>query len=223
MIQICTFYRLLKLLAGRSPLDTLHGIGALETKLCFYSLDTEDADAEIVPATIPRHPSRVNDTASADRWNFDVLEAEAEQKLRDIVEEITVECAALEYQANWASPTWTRILILSSGMMPLLTRTAFDVMSKAALLLSFGIELCHCQLKHRYPQPHSRSTYRLLHSAWPRMCFLRRWPVIVTIKISLVMLLSLRPFVSKHPPPTISYTNGDSNCSPGYFPLSHSI
>ena len=62
------------------------------TRLCFYSLDTTDVAANIVPLNIPRHPTRVNDTAPAERWDCDVLDAVGEARLRAVVEEIKEAC-----------------------------------------------------------------------------------------------------------------------------------
>ena len=65
------------------------------TRLCFYSINTTTQDAEIVPLLIPRHPTRVSDVAPIERWSYDVLEADGEAKLREVVEEIKRECATL--------------------------------------------------------------------------------------------------------------------------------
>ena len=64
-------------------------------KLCFYTLDTRDENAITVPAPIRRHPDRVNDTAPAIRWAYDILEPAGEQRFREMVEGIKVQCAAL--------------------------------------------------------------------------------------------------------------------------------
>ncbi|KAK0466272.1 uncharacterized protein EV420DRAFT_1510834 [Desarmillaria tabescens] len=77
------------------PISTLHAVSAIGTRLCFYQLDTADEEAEIKPLAIPRHPTRVNDTAPEKRWNCDVLDAEGEKRFRSIVEEIKEECAKL--------------------------------------------------------------------------------------------------------------------------------
>ncbi|KIJ47999.1 hypothetical protein M422DRAFT_163242 [Sphaerobolus stellatus SS14] len=66
--------RMTDLVGKNLPLETLYAVSALGTKLCFYSLDTTDNNAEIVPAAIPRRPTRMNDTATEDRWDYDILE-----------------------------------------------------------------------------------------------------------------------------------------------------
>jgi hypothetical protein len=83
--------------AGTCPLETLYGISALGTKLCFYSLDTSD-DAVIVPAPIARHPLIINDTAPANRWDCDILEPAGEERLTEVVQKIKDRCAALDLQ-----------------------------------------------------------------------------------------------------------------------------
>lgn len=83
------------IIIGACPLNTLHAVSALGTSLSFYTLDTTNADAEIVPAAIPRHPSKVNDTAPAARWAYDILEPAGEEQFRNVVEEIWAECANL--------------------------------------------------------------------------------------------------------------------------------
>ncbi|KAI8996271.1 hypothetical protein BD414DRAFT_409153, partial [Trametes punicea] len=82
-------------LVGKCPLGTLRAISALGTKLCFYSLDTTDNDAEIMPRALPRHLTKVNDTAPANRWDCDILEPAGEERFREIVQRIKDECTAL--------------------------------------------------------------------------------------------------------------------------------
>jgi hypothetical protein len=63
------------------------------TRLCFYHLDTTDVAADIIPLdNIPRHPTRVNDTAPIERWDCDVLDAEGEARFRVVVDLIMVAC-----------------------------------------------------------------------------------------------------------------------------------
>lgn len=61
------------------------------TRLCFYHLDTTDVAADIIPLdNIPRHPTKVNDTAPVERWDCDILDAEGEARLRAVVDSIMV-------------------------------------------------------------------------------------------------------------------------------------
>ncbi len=77
---------------GRCPIPTLHAVSAMGTRLCFYHLDTTDVAADIIPLNIPRHPTRVNDTAPMGRWDCDVLDAEGEGRLRSVVDSIKAAC-----------------------------------------------------------------------------------------------------------------------------------
>ena len=52
-------------------LSELHGISALGTKLCFYSLNK--SLESLTPLAIPRNETYINDTAPVDRWNSDIL------------------------------------------------------------------------------------------------------------------------------------------------------
>ena len=67
--------------------------------MCFYSLDRtstdDDDEAEIVPRAIARHPTRLNDTAPADRWDCDLLEAAGEGRLREVVQKVKEGCEVL--------------------------------------------------------------------------------------------------------------------------------
>ncbi|KZS99828.1 uncharacterized protein LAESUDRAFT_816829 [Laetiporus sulphureus 93-53] len=81
---------------GDCPLNTLHAISAMGTKLCFYTLNTQDPAATINPPAVQRHATRVNETIPANRWADDILEDAGEQRFRAIVEEIKVGCAALD-------------------------------------------------------------------------------------------------------------------------------
>jgi len=89
-------------LAGHCPLRTMHAVSALGTALCFYSLNTADDDGEILPLQIPQHPTKLNDYAPANRWEYNILGEGGEAKLRAIIEEVLQGCAALPVDAQWA-------------------------------------------------------------------------------------------------------------------------
>lgn len=74
------------------PIPTLHAVSAMGTRLCFYQLDTTDVAAEIVPHWIPQNSTRVIDTAPAERWDCDILDANGEQRLRTVADEIKEAC-----------------------------------------------------------------------------------------------------------------------------------
>ena len=63
-------------------------VSALGTKLCFYSLNATDGGAEIEPEEIPRHSTRLNDTAPADCWDCDLLDPAGEKPLREVVHKV---------------------------------------------------------------------------------------------------------------------------------------
>ena len=82
-------------IAEDCPLDRMHAVSALGTKLCFYSLDVKTRGARIEPPRIERDPETVNDYAPAERWNSDVLEASGEDKLLAVIDEVKASCAKL--------------------------------------------------------------------------------------------------------------------------------
>lgn len=87
-------------LAEDCPLPTLHAMSALGTRLCFYRLDTTDlANSGILPLPIARHPTRVNDYAPAELWEYDVMEERGEEKLRTVIQEVIEECTTLAANA----------------------------------------------------------------------------------------------------------------------------
>ncbi|KAF8461281.1 hypothetical protein BDZ91DRAFT_737655 [Kalaharituber pfeilii] len=71
----------------------LYGVSAIGTKLCFYKYTKDTGKLE--PALIPGHTKVVVDTAPRDRWEFDVLTHEGEQKLRDVIGDVKRMCTQL--------------------------------------------------------------------------------------------------------------------------------
>jgi len=86
-------------LVGHCPLPTMHAVSILGTALCFYSLDTADANAPILPLRISQHPTKLTDCAPANRWEHNILAEKGEAKLRAIIEEVLQGCAALPADA----------------------------------------------------------------------------------------------------------------------------
>ncbi|KAI6104768.1 hypothetical protein EDD16DRAFT_1887848 [Pisolithus croceorrhizus] len=78
--------------ADQCPIPTLHAVSAMGTRLCFYQLDTTNASAEIVPRSILQDPIRVTDTAPAEWWDCDILDANGEERLRVVVDLIKEAC-----------------------------------------------------------------------------------------------------------------------------------
>jgi hypothetical protein len=73
-----------------TPLNQLHGVSAIGTRLSFYILD--ETDRTIDPPGIVRHPTLVNAVASANRWDTDLLTAEGENHLQILFDSIRAAC-----------------------------------------------------------------------------------------------------------------------------------
>ncbi|KAG6374039.1 hypothetical protein JVT61DRAFT_4678 [Boletus reticuloceps] len=91
----CNYYNELWNL-DQCPIPTLHAVSAMGTQLCFYHLDTIDVAANIKPDNIPKHPTKVNDTAPMQRWDCDILDAEGEARLRAVVDSIMAACENID-------------------------------------------------------------------------------------------------------------------------------
>ena len=65
----------------------LHGISALGTKLCFYSLD-KILEPIITPLAIPRNEAYINDTAPVDGWNSGILTDDGYNRFMGVCEEV---------------------------------------------------------------------------------------------------------------------------------------
>lgn len=76
----------------RCPLDRLHAISALGTKLCFYTLDR--TNLTITPPRLAGDPNRVVDVMPANLWEYDLLEEDGVRKLQEVVADIDKQCAA---------------------------------------------------------------------------------------------------------------------------------
>ena len=62
-------------------------------RLCFY---TKPRDGPIQPPQIPVNPEKGSTrTGPQERWSYDILEDEAQQKFQDVATEIKQACAAL--------------------------------------------------------------------------------------------------------------------------------
>ncbi|KAL4067259.1 hypothetical protein V8B97DRAFT_943359 [Scleroderma yunnanense] len=81
--------------AGLCPIRTLYGIIAMGTRMCFYHVDARDPHPCIVPVALSRHPTRINNPAPEEWWDCDVLKADGEARLREVVDEIMEACTEL--------------------------------------------------------------------------------------------------------------------------------
>jgi hypothetical protein len=80
-------------LTDQLTIGTLYGISALGTKLCVYTYDS--ATEILEPECIERDRNRVNDRASAARWNHDIMTHEGEQRFGEIATHIKAMCNQL--------------------------------------------------------------------------------------------------------------------------------
>ena len=71
-------------------IPVLYGVSAIGTKLCFYKYTKDTGRLE--PELIPGHTKFVVDTAPRDRWEFDVLTAEGERKVREVIGDVKRMC-----------------------------------------------------------------------------------------------------------------------------------
>ncbi|KAG8905481.1 hypothetical protein FRB99_008877 [Tulasnella sp. 403] len=74
------------------PIAALHAVSAMGTKLCFFA---KRPGHPIYPRTIASDSLYETDTAPRERWNYDILEEEGEQKFRAVVQEIKEACAVV--------------------------------------------------------------------------------------------------------------------------------
>jgi hypothetical protein len=76
-------------------IPTLYGVSALGTRLCVYTYDKETRALQ--PERIDEDPKRVNNRASTNRWDLDIMASTGEQRIRKLVARviITAMCAGL--------------------------------------------------------------------------------------------------------------------------------
>ncbi|RPB20247.1 hypothetical protein L211DRAFT_792471, partial [Terfezia boudieri ATCC MYA-4762] len=65
-------------------------INAMGTRICVYTMERNTG--EILPEAILDSPTRVTDTALAERWSYDVVQSEGEDVVRGIVDEVKKMC-----------------------------------------------------------------------------------------------------------------------------------
>lgn len=71
----------------------LPGISAFGTRIAFYEYVA--ATNTLTPHGIPPDPASLNDVAPAERWRYDLLEANGIAKMRQVVEDVKAMCQAL--------------------------------------------------------------------------------------------------------------------------------
>jgi len=77
------------------PVAKLYGICAMGTSFAVYEYTQETN--RVSPPSTPRDPDVLNDVAPSARWEYELLEAGGEAKLRSIVAEVKAMAEAIEY------------------------------------------------------------------------------------------------------------------------------
>ena len=72
----------------------LPGISAFGTRVAFYEYIA--ATSAVTPPAIPADPMFLNDVAPADRWNYDLLEADGIARMRQVAQDVRAMCQALD-------------------------------------------------------------------------------------------------------------------------------
>ena len=74
-------------LGKTTPIPTLYGISAFGQHVSFYEYDS--VTKVLQPERLPRpHPSLTADVAPVTRWNFDILQPEGANRLREVVNHV---------------------------------------------------------------------------------------------------------------------------------------
>jgi hypothetical protein len=84
--------------AGNLPIPKLYGLSILGTRFCVYEYALEDR--RLTPQWIAPHPELFTDTAPMERWHYDILEAQGEARLREVVEDIKAMVANLHHNCK---------------------------------------------------------------------------------------------------------------------------
>ena len=71
----------------------LPGISAFGTRMAFYEYVADTS--KLTPRAIPPDPIFLNDVAPAERWSYDLLEANGIAQMRQVVEDVKAMCQAL--------------------------------------------------------------------------------------------------------------------------------
>ena len=86
--------QLVTIIGRNLVIPKLYGISAMGTRFSVYeySLNTNMP----LPPSITRDAIYVTDVAPADRWNYELLEADGEQKMRELVAEVKAMCVEIK-------------------------------------------------------------------------------------------------------------------------------
>lgn len=80
---------------GGFGINTMYGVSAIGTRMCFYTLSRETRDV-VEPAAIQNAQYWSIDTIPIEWWNLDALSPEGEQRLREAVAHVKALCAQVE-------------------------------------------------------------------------------------------------------------------------------
>jgi hypothetical protein len=97
-LRFSLFFCVCKLIdfAEECPIPRLHAVSALGTRLCFYTFNCDTMT--IHPLRNASDPDVITDVAPAAQWEFDLLDENGEQKLREIIADVDRQCAELELE-----------------------------------------------------------------------------------------------------------------------------
>ena len=68
----------------------LTSISAMGTRFAIYKCITQDGDIVITPAPVRYNPSICNNTVPWERWRYDVMQHDGEEKLKQLAREIKI-------------------------------------------------------------------------------------------------------------------------------------
>ena len=112
----------------------LYGLSAIGTRVCVYQWNK--ATRRITPNAIPIDPDVTSDTAPAAHWDLELMTAEGEERLREIVRHIKEMSAQL----------WR--LYATKEMLVQLWRLLYPILSWRPLLTVWGIHVCEHGRSH---------------------------------------------------------------------------
>ena len=88
----------------------LYGISVMGTRFSVYKYSQNTN--MLLPPSITRDAIYVTDVAPADRCNYELLEADGEQKMRELVAEVKAMCVEIKACACHFSSQWHSMMIL---------------------------------------------------------------------------------------------------------------
>ncbi|KAJ8482261.1 hypothetical protein ONZ45_g15011 [Pleurotus djamor] len=93
-------------------IPVLHAVSAFGTKLAFYKYTKATTVTE--PAKIQPYPELTTETAPAEWWCWDLLEAEGAAKFREIIDDVKLMCSDVSLE-DFGNGTSKRLIALTSS------------------------------------------------------------------------------------------------------------